>query len=120
MRISDWSSDVCSSDLLRLLRRIAEGVDHRPDHRDAKRHQRRRIGGGAFLVEDIALHSRPAWAAILGRPVRRAPAPSMQDEMPGYVVRLEIGRATGRESGNAGVLISGVAQTKKQKNKRNK
>src|SRR3546814_18340256 len=39
MRIRDWSSDVCSSDLLRhdLDGRAASGI-HRPDHWQASRH----------------------------------------------------------------------------------
>src|SRR3546814_18484203 len=48
MRISDWSSDVCSSDLIRDLRRgvagqhaqrarIGEGLDRAPDRREAAR-----------------------------------------------------------------------------------
>src|SRR3546814_16291413 len=38
MRISDWSSDVCSSDLARPFERMDAGIDHQA----ARAHQRQR------------------------------------------------------------------------------
>src|SRR3546814_7579118 len=57
MRISDWSSDVCSSDLIGLLQRIGEGgdvavADRSADHRNVAIAEarsvsaRREFGGG--------------------------------------------------------------------------
>src|SRR3546814_7783055 len=44
MRISDWSSDVCSSDLMAFAQR-------------RERHRRRRVEGGADLGGRIARHN---------------------------------------------------------------
>src|SRR3546814_10482052 len=47
MRISDWSSDVCSSDLVETVileaRKIAEHVEHLPDRRDIIVHLREQL-----------------------------------------------------------------------------
>src|SRR3546814_19684637 len=56
MRISDWSSDVCSSDLI-------HPSDHsRDDDRDAcpgPRHRRARFSGNRLLRHTLVVHYRP-------------------------------------------------------------
>src|SRR3546814_15918856 len=67
MRISDWSSDVCSSDLLGLLR-------HRIHHRPAAP-RRRLMEQAGFALErrcHIARSPRPDLVQRLGRPPERA------------------------------------------------
>src|SRR3546814_10635655 len=65
MRISDWSSDVCSSDLERLAPDLAEQF-----------HQRRQIGVGAADVEDSGpgvavkrLHHQDRKSVVSGKSV---------------------------------------------------
>src|SRR3546814_16956932 len=67
MRISDWSSDVCSSDLL-PARRSARAYDAPPrgrarrqhDPRDARRRSARaRLGGNLSLLALCKLYQRP-------------------------------------------------------------
>src|SRR3546814_1793291 len=49
MRISDWSSDVCSSDLLLRLRRIFEALHLRGEFVDLRHHRRIASGNGQPL-----------------------------------------------------------------------
>src|SRR3546814_12640365 len=49
MRISDWSSDVCSSDLLLRLRRIFEALHLRGEFVDLRHHRRIASGNGRPL-----------------------------------------------------------------------
>src|SRR3546814_2448722 len=70
MRISDWSSDVCSSDLLGLGRnRILEIEDHHIARQAARLFDRTRVGGGeeqgAAARSDRIGHAR-ASASISG------------------------------------------------------
>src|SRR3546814_6199868 len=74
MRISDWSSDVCSSDL-RRARRVVAAVsrlgDRRPGEggaRPASAAAHARAGQGAEALPGVALsrHSRPGAAAAAG------------------------------------------------------
>src|SRR3546814_2721133 len=62
MRISDWSSDVCSSDLVRwhrkLERHAAFRVGRRVDVRAADRVPDLRAGGGSGLVHIISFARR--------------------------------------------------------------
>src|SRR3546814_12449862 len=51
MRISDWSSDVCSSDLLLLARDDEEGEDG--DHRAIHRHRNRHLIERDAVEEDL-------------------------------------------------------------------
>src|SRR3546814_8276120 len=62
MRISDWSSDVCSSDLLTdlaVLGRDARRVDDRAAlavrHRVERQHARRRLGDAAEGADEVDL-----------------------------------------------------------------
>jgi hypothetical protein len=73
---------------VRLLRRGAEGHDHRRYHAQAEGHQRRRAGVGAFFLEDVLLGGRPARAAKLHRPGRSHPALAVQGAVPVQVVVL--------------------------------
>src|SRR3546814_8642852 len=70
MPISDWSSDVCSSDL------------HRAQHRHAEGNDSRRVGERDFLVEYMRLCGGPPWAAVFGRPMARQPTALMKNGMP--------------------------------------
>src|SRR3546814_16181408 len=89
MRISDWSSDVCSSDLAaqragqetRVLIGRAEADDRRPDHVNAER-RRWRAGSEALTRKQIALHGAPFAAAVFARPAWRTPAARMQLLLP--------------------------------------
>src|SRR3546814_19979773 len=84
MRISDWSSDVCSSDLIRDLRRgvagqhaqrarIGEGLDRAPDRREAARAVEAERRG---LIERARMHpdARDALAPGARQRVRHQPA----------------------------------------------
>src|SRR3546814_9364798 len=64
MRISDWSSDVCSSDLLRCKQRVQNDPAHRPERsginrpglvqaRHALGHQRGHVGNGGCRSDGI-------------------------------------------------------------------
>src|SRR5260221_1818134 len=53
---------------LLLLRVVAERVDHRADHGDAKRQRRQRSGARRLLFEHKTLRDRPAGPAIFLRP----------------------------------------------------
>src|SRR3546814_12375558 len=108
MRISDWSSDVCSSDLRELAQSTA-----RDDYEallDAVRRRvaERRFALGVHIVEGLfdpleiaSGHSRLAEASILAL----AQAATAEFEAVhgkingGRLILLEIGRASGRERG---------------------
>ncbi len=69
-----------------LLLRAAVFHQHGADHRQAERQQPWRARLEAFHFEDQALQGVPARAAVLDRPVRRAPALVGQDDVPAHVV----------------------------------
>src|SRR3546814_16683487 len=101
MRISDWSSDVCSSDLARQMVPGAGLVA-------AARY--RRCGEGAGAAS--RLHA--------GEPQSRACALWRADGQSGGVPprrRREIGRASGRERVSVSVALGGRRIIKKKKNK---
>src|SRR3546814_4592546 len=71
MRISDWSSDVCSSDLLDGLRHVELNpvagrhqnlLDHRKDHRieDELRRMGRALEQGTEALGPLAIEAAPA------------------------------------------------------------
>src|SRR3546814_13129425 len=105
MRISDWSSDVCSSDLEQVVERLGAiaGNDHRiADVVLAEGPQRERLVVRIVFDQQNRLleHVRPrsegeveggALAYLAGRP--QAPAVLVDDPRNGGA----IGRATGRE-----------------------
>src|SRR3546814_20885659 len=122
MRISDWSSDVCSSDLLdpfppRLEQRIFGAANVGREHEDievAYLSPRRtgHPGGGvgrAFQKHEFNPRGRARAARHVGFP----PSLRLRDLSGGA---LEIGRASGRESVCQYVLILVVAVTLKKKN----
>src|SRR3546814_2174183 len=83
MRISDWSSDVCSSDLARQLcrqwaRRRRSVVDRQPDDRAGDRRAARRFRAG-----DRSGRAAVAWAADAGRRPgdRKSTRPELQSLM---------------------------------------
>src|SRR3546814_1679168 len=55
MRISDWSSDVCSSDLPRITRR------HALHHRDLCRETQHDVGGRQIVADEMAARTEPAF-----------------------------------------------------------
>src|SRR3546814_8446305 len=95
MRISDWSSDVCSSDLRRRIERhgsqlpaeprmamAVEGVDCQTDQRMAAQQQRRHRIARADLVDNIE-HQRPRnRAAQHDAPARRNAEPQPANPKP--------------------------------------
>src|SRR3546814_13136571 len=108
MRISDWSSDVCSSDLRRLLRPAAG--DDRPDGRralPAPRPARRPVARRRHrrAVRLAARLNARAGLEVAGRQASPRTA-------------LKIGRASWRERVCQYVLISGVALSLKNTHRR--
>src|SRR3546814_16207409 len=104
MRISDWSSDVCSSDLVKKrLHQVSES--RRDDARGRGRRKRKRPPGGGRSCngwgED---YSAAASAAALA--AARA-----------WALQAQIGRASGREGGGQYVSSWVVAVSIKQKTK---
>jgi hypothetical protein len=61
----------------------AEGHDHRCHHLQAEGQLHRRAGLGAFLLEDVLLHRRPAGAAVVFGPSDRTPSLRVQYLLPG-------------------------------------
>src|SRR3546814_16923377 len=114
MRISDWSSDVCSSDLQGALRRGA-GERHR-EHREEREVDlvdRRLLG----VFRKLRLRQVDLLAHVEQRLVRIEAGIEFQ-----YHVGAaeELGRASGRERLCQYGSISGGACTLKQKIKQNK
>src|SRR3546814_14102590 len=108
MRISDWSSDVCSSDLQADRRDLRQGGGKRPGCEAAR--AVRTVDPGRGRVR--ALQGRVRRQARRGRAQPEHPAGGAQAD------RAEIGRATCRERGWQYVYISGVAVDVKKKNDR--
>src|SRR3546814_14796896 len=112
MRISDWSSDVCSSDLLDV-----GGIGDQP----IARHQGRQTGkdrqhrvksdtgrnGGKIVLRNLVLYAQqdiaPPACRDLSRPGGKSPAPVLPFRP------WQIGRASCRERVGPYVLILGVA-----------
>src|SRR3546814_18864163 len=96
MRISDWSSDVCSSDLLEVIEvGILQGVV------EARRDAVDRPGNGIRLV---AAHDEAAdLLLVIGQAVGIAPGRQLRrhagDRLGHHVLVLEIGRASCRARG---------------------
>src|SRR3546814_15092803 len=102
MHISDWSSDVCSSDLLRRAEDMARGHER---HLDLAQGQRLAISHRHARLRAIArLHDRQR---LGGRPHGNMHATRM----------IEIGRESCRESVCQDVSISVVAVPLKKNNK---
>src|SRR3546814_6072065 len=73
MRISDWSSDVCSSDLLQQPRAGARSIGRwRPLRRGRRSHRRRddpRRRARTRVAHAVSLHSLPLFVRLAGTPV---------------------------------------------------
>src|SRR3546814_18768125 len=120
MRISDWSSDVCSSDLAAVE---APGVERRAQRRDHRMpvpiltHAERAPLPAALCLKVQALHTP---VCMIGAAAMKSNAPARVVEInlgsvagcvfPGWT-RGEVGRASGRERGGALVVDWGVAGT---------
>src|SRR3546814_14399593 len=96
-----FRSQYAGQDLVLLLFG-AEATDDGPEQLEPQHRQARCVGEGAFLLENIALHRRPAGAAAFHWPVIGEPALAVQDALPFAAdVRLDehgqIGRAALRE-----------------------
>src|SRR3546814_13625762 len=121
MRISDWSSDVCSSDLLPQddavrphPKRVADKI--------ARRHLARafQIGGPGFQPHDMALAELQ-----LGRVLDGDEALAVVDEGRPHVEQGRLARAGDRKSGGEGKSVSvrvdlGGARIFKKKNDKDK
>src|SRR3546814_5147968 len=92
MRISDWSSDVCSSDLGMYLRGLFEGLADIPAIPDEARAEARaklaQVGPEGLHLALSALDPETASRLMPGDSQRLVRA---------YEVVLEVGRASGRE-----------------------
>src|SRR3546814_18432463 len=116
MRISDWSSDVCSSDLARNHELHALAV-----HRVA--HRLHGLLGARLAVDvddlDVALLAVDGqWQQAVLAGVRDGHLGALLDRLAGAAGRAgegEIRKATGRERGCADGWISGVAEILKKK-----
>src|SRR3546814_18345901 len=108
MRISDWSSDVCSSDLIAALAGVAR-IDLRPLRRTAALVDVPTVDGMArwplTIHVDETLYFKPDAGSLLISP---------GDETPS--TPCEIGRASSRERGCQYVAISGGPGSLTQKN----
>ena len=74
--------------VLGLLRFGPEGHQHRPHHAEPEAGKPGRARQPGLLVEDVALHRRPAGAPVLLRPGRRNPAAFVKRAVPAHVVVL--------------------------------
>src|SRR3546814_12075920 len=105
MRISDWSSDVCSSDLLAFQSREMLGVGQSPP---VERHR----GARPWMRIDAGRQVDPVAAAKFTLPGLTAPAvpgPAMAHARFAHSSAAAAGRASGRETVCASVDNSVVA-----------
>src|SRR3546814_15870597 len=97
MRISDWSSDVCSSDLFLCISLAARSSRNRPSalrKRDWRHYVPLELGAPDFAYErlGITLHDRPVAKSQNG------PHPDVAEKpRPTLFPRRQIGRASCRE-----------------------
>src|SRR3546814_9634640 len=94
MRISDWSSDVCSSDLDDLP---AAGVDLELGH-----HLRQIMASSAPRSARLAFRGRLLVGRLARRPLRARRTTACRSDVGGVLggnAGMEIGRASGRERG---------------------
>src|SRR3546814_19952859 len=123
MRISDWSSDVCSSDLAKSSRVTSNSSFKQNLLRYAKSHGRKslswlrlhyasRLDSGAIRIADTCCTAHSCSSAIRTGTVR-SHSPRRISRGPGWC-SSEIGRASWREGGCQYVLISGVGGSLKK------
>src|SRR3546814_7559482 len=92
MRISDWSSDVCSSDLFHLRPAALVGIDRQRNQRHAlPRHRPAQLGDFAALHQQLA---RPA--RLMVEPVAVAELRDVGVDQP-KLVTLHLGIARSEE-----------------------
>src|SRR3546814_18021612 len=118
MRISDWSSDVCSSDLgaagefdlalLPLFRVAAQRIEAFPIFGSGAEQGRIRVEPTQEPGMDVRRAETPGFHAGLGQPAGEAVADRGQ----------QIGRPAGRERVCQSVVVSGGAVSLKQKQQR--
>src|SRR3546814_19881400 len=84
MRISDWSSDVCSSDLKRDMRRakfdgdtLAEQFDHKPH----QRHRVHRQTGEIVNLDPVAASQLEALLRELARQIQKTDLARLDDNV---------------------------------------
>src|SRR3546814_12456566 len=127
MRISDWSSDVCSSDLSRSSGGASGALQEQIRQSALERYQQDFAALRAALDDDQREQWDAAVSALVG--ARRAPLYKLVDGQPQAVmVRIgagagpstEIGRASWRERVCLSVSISVVAVSLKNKNTHNR
>src|SRR3546814_15799091 len=109
MRISDWSSDVCSSDLRSACRPALGGQPARL--RRARRRRRDHRGEACMcraLLLAVALVSPPAFATPALAPIWTDHAVLQRDRPVVIEGSADIGRAAGRERLVPDVLLRGV------------
>src|SRR3546814_1480056 len=110
MRISDWSSDVCSSD----LDRVVAGL-HDVAHHDLVDRAARGIGKDVGIaLEQAAAAGQPRAhvevQAAAGGAVVVAPAQALEDAVARELAGIEAGEAAvGAEGGGAGIAGAGAA-----------
>src|SRR3546814_13205158 len=115
MRISDWSSDVCSSDLLGEELRAEAFELVRTDRRGDCRPCRGAVGLNEGIAE--AAHGEAGRCIVMPQP---AAVPQNADRGPKSVCLSEIGRAEGRgRVGQYGLKLVGAGALKKKTPRRN-
>src|SRR3546814_14602526 len=121
MRISDWSSDVCSSDLIYTLRFLIRIQPEKNGSIIMRRNSKHGAARKTMLrqrifptIEPIAIAPQPSDDRKKNRSVPRpAPGIGVRHQLPTCGVHL--GRASGGERGGQYGQYSGVAVTCKQK-----
>src|SRR3546814_20085115 len=96
MRISDWSSDVCSSDLPKKFKKYEIGYFH------VDIAELRYEGGRGFLYVEVDRTSKLVFARIYRRATKLAAAAFLRvliKPVPYRIRGLQIGRASCRERG---------------------
>src|SRR3546814_19307193 len=109
MRISDWSSYVCSSDLEEQLQKLVIGAGERAHHRGVAPGNGRMEANIALAIRETAQRKLPDRASdALGDGVGHALVPGHRKQHPCHgtitiMSALEAARSEGRRVGKAGV-----------------
>src|SRR3546814_17092714 len=107
MRISDWSSDVCSSDLLPVEERAGDGLEPHPAER--RRDRGRGLAGHPVVVEhvggELVVVQVDRAGGQVGAAAHRGPGG-------------QIGRASCRDRVGQSVKLSVVAESLTKQNKK--
>src|SRR3546814_12469260 len=105
MRISDWSSDVCSSDLGRHRAAVEQRSESLAEHSGAGRRQQAHAAlaaatvvgalqqvAGMERIEDVDLHAATALAVPAEALLEDAVAQTVHMSKPGAILPIEVGR----------------------------